>query len=382
MLRIARNTIFPGLAYLYLFDNTGIILAVLALGCLVRPASARGLHARRGCQEYLESYEKLGSYGGAEGVHQKGWKTRGGYFKTVRNINSAEECFQACVDTSKCWSFTYVDSRSKCSMSSKKGSTSSSTGSSSLVQFCPSNGGIAGFIVTRQSSPSGGSSSGGSSSGYTAEDVRQHNSQKSAWVIMDGSVYDVTSLLNSHPGGSSVILNAAGGDAASAFKAGSHSSSNRRAMEKYKIGPLVTSSSTTNNPPSTPDTSSGTKTYTASDVETHSNSNSAWAVVDGGVYDLTDFIRLHPGGSSAILNAAGMDASDTFNRNHSPSDRRTLEAYKIGSFDASSGTLPAATCESDDEDDDDFRGENEAEADDDAGEGEAETDDDESDDDD
>lgn len=377
MLRIARNTIFPGLAYLYLFDNTGIILAVLALGCLVRPASARGLHARRGCQEYLESYEKLGSYGGAEGVHQKGWKTRGGYFKTVRNINSAEECFQACVDTSKCWSFTYVDSRSKCSMSSKKGSTSSSTGSSSLVQFCPSNGGIAGFIVTRQSSPSGGSSS-----GYTAEDVRQHNSQKSAWVIMDGSVYDVTSLLNSHPGGSSVILNAAGGDAASAFKAGSHSSSNRRAMEKYKIGPLVTSSSTTNNPPSTPDTSSGTKTYTASDVETHSNSNSAWAVVDGGVYDLTDFIRLHPGGSSAILNAAGMDASDTFNRNHSPSDRRTLEAYKIGSFDASSGTLPAATCESDDEDDDDFRGENEAESDDDAGEGEAETDDDESDDDD
>jgi L-lactate dehydrogenase (cytochrome) len=40
---------------------------------------------------------------------------------------------------------------------------------------------------------------------------------KSCWTIINGRVYDFTNFINRHPGGSSVILNAAGKDGAQAF---------------------------------------------------------------------------------------------------------------------------------------------------------------------
>lgn len=324
-----------------------MLLALLALGCLMHPAAARSLSAQKGCQNYLASGSKLGSYSGADGIYQKGIKTRGGYFKTVRKIKSVQACFEACVDTSTCWSFTYDENRSSCSLSSKKGTTSSSA-SSSLVQFCSSNGKktSAGFVASRQSSTSNG--------GITAAEVSQHSSQSSAWVIVDGNVYDVTKLLKSHPGGSSVILNVAGKDASSAFKSGGHSASNKRSLESYKIGPLGTASSPSATGGSSP--SGTTKTYSVSDVQTHNSRNSAWVVVNDMVYDLTDFVNRHPGGSSAILKVAGKDGSSAFNKRgrHSPSDRRTLQAYMIGSLDTASGSFPAndPSFLGDDDDDD------------------------------
>lgn len=48
---------------------------------------------------------------------------------------------------------------------------------------------------------------------YTFDDVQQHRSQDSCWVILYGNVYDVTSFLPQHPGGSKIILQLAGKDA-------------------------------------------------------------------------------------------------------------------------------------------------------------------------
>ncbi|KAK3636627.1 hypothetical protein LTR56_014100 [Elasticomyces elasticus] len=48
---------------------------------------------------------------------------------------------------------------------------------------------------------------------YTYEDVQQHRSTDSCWVVLYGSVYDVTPFLPSHPGGSKIILQLAGTDA-------------------------------------------------------------------------------------------------------------------------------------------------------------------------
>jgi len=44
-------------------------------------------------------------------------------------------------------------------------------------------------------------------------DVRSHNTANSCWVIINGTVYDVTELLETHPGGKHVILKVAGTDA-------------------------------------------------------------------------------------------------------------------------------------------------------------------------
>lgn len=48
---------------------------------------------------------------------------------------------------------------------------------------------------------------------YTYEDLQAHRSSSSCWVVLYGQVYDVTSFLPDHPGGSNIILQLAGTDA-------------------------------------------------------------------------------------------------------------------------------------------------------------------------
>ena len=45
---------------------------------------------------------------------------------------------------------------------------------------------------------------------YTLEEVRQHDSAESCWVVIDGSVYDVTSFQHIHPGSRVPLLQHAG----------------------------------------------------------------------------------------------------------------------------------------------------------------------------
>lgn len=48
-------------------------------------------------------------------------------------------------------------------------------------------------------------------------EVAKNNSRSSCWVIIDGSVYDLTKWIAQHPGGASNILNLCGSDGTSAF---------------------------------------------------------------------------------------------------------------------------------------------------------------------
>ena len=52
---------------------------------------------------------------------------------------------------------------------------------------------------------------------FTLEQVATHNSETDCWVIIGCQVYDVTSFLNDHPGGSRAILLFAGKDATEEF---------------------------------------------------------------------------------------------------------------------------------------------------------------------
>ncbi|KAH8113974.1 FMN-dependent dehydrogenase-domain-containing protein [Phellopilus nigrolimitatus] len=53
---------------------------------------------------------------------------------------------------------------------------------------------------------------------FTLDDIAQHNSSKSCWVIIQNKVYDVTDFLSEHPGGAKVILKYAGKDATAAYE--------------------------------------------------------------------------------------------------------------------------------------------------------------------
>ncbi|KJA29265.1 hypothetical protein HYPSUDRAFT_32665 [Hypholoma sublateritium FD-334 SS-4] len=53
---------------------------------------------------------------------------------------------------------------------------------------------------------------------WTLQQVAQHNSSNSCWVIIQNKVYDVTDFLAEHPGGPEIILKYAGRDATSVYE--------------------------------------------------------------------------------------------------------------------------------------------------------------------
>lgn len=48
-------------------------------------------------------------------------------------------------------------------------------------------------------------------------ELQRHTTQSSLWVLIGGTVYDVTSLLSSHPGGTGPLFKYAGKDATWAY---------------------------------------------------------------------------------------------------------------------------------------------------------------------
>lgn len=76
---------------------------------------------------------------------------------------------------------------------------------------------------------------------FTWEQVALHNTEESAWIAVDGKVYDVTDFVDRHPGGKEILLLAVGRDATDLFVS-YHPFTNtpRKVLEKYCIGKLVT----------------------------------------------------------------------------------------------------------------------------------------------
>ncbi|KAI9926331.1 hypothetical protein AWENTII_007116 [Aspergillus wentii] len=68
---------------------------------------------------------------------------------------------------------------------------------------------------------------------------------------------------------------------------------------------------------------------TREEVEKHASAASCWVAIHGSVYDVTDFIPSHPGGSSVILRCAGKDATDEFDSVH---DKELLQSLPASSF--------------------------------------------------
>ena len=71
--------------------------------------------------------------------------------------------------------------------------------------------------------------------------------------------------------------------------------------------------------------------FTLAQVSERNSAAECWVVIDGGVYDLTQWIRSHPGGSGAILNLCGKDGSASFTSQHGGQARpsSTLDGYYL-----------------------------------------------------
>jgi cytochrome b involved in lipid metabolism len=78
--------------------------------------------------------------------------------------------------------------------------------------------------------------------------------------------------------------------------------------------------------------SSDFETLSIEAVAANSSEESCWSIIEGNVYDLTDWIDAHPGGSSRILGLCGSDGTSQFLGQHSGSSSAlgTLDRYLLG----------------------------------------------------
>ncbi|KAI5996501.1 hypothetical protein F5J12DRAFT_854000, partial [Pisolithus orientalis] len=82
---------------------------------------------------------------------------------------------------------------------------------------------------------------------FTTEDVANHKSSGSCWVVLHGKVYDVTAFIPDHPGGEDFILKNAGKDVENIMKdkdLHDHSDAAYDMLEEYVIGRLGTEATT------------------------------------------------------------------------------------------------------------------------------------------
>merc|ERR1712217_495649 len=71
----------------------------------------------------------------------------------------------------------------------------------------------------------------------------------------------------------------------------------------------------------------------ADEVAKHATDKDCWVIVGDEVYDVTDFLKDHPGGKKAIMLFAGKDATEEFDMLH---DRKVIKKYGL-----SQGTVVA-----------------------------------------
>ncbi len=105
---------------------------------------------------------------------------------------------------------------------------------------------VTGFILTQKTSAPGTENSKAVTSrtdSISAATVSTHSSKSDCWTTIDGSVYNITEFVSSHPGGD-VIVQACGTDGTDLFNnregnGKKHSPTADVILAKYKIGEIT-----------------------------------------------------------------------------------------------------------------------------------------------
>ncbi|OWZ17759.1 Nitrate reductase [Phytophthora megakarya] len=81
------------------------------------------------------------------------------------------------------------------------------------------------------------------------------------------------------------------------------------------------------------------RAITMEEVSLHNTEEDCWSVLDGKVYNMTPYLKFHPGGVSDLMLSAGGDCTDLFNEKHPwVNGHSMLEKCYIGQLDPDSVT--------------------------------------------
>lgn len=70
--------------------------------------------------------------------------------------------------------------------------------------------------------------------------------------------------------------------------------------------------------------------YTMEEVSSHDTAGDCWMIISSKVYDVTDYVSIHPGGEN-ILQGCGKDSTVLFeNQGHSLNAKSLKENYYVG----------------------------------------------------
>lgn len=71
---------------------------------------------------------------------------------------------------------------------------------------------------------------------------------------------------------------------------------------------------------------------TSDEVKKHNSASDCWSIIDGVVYDLTNWVDSHPGGASRITAICGKDGTSSFLGQHSNSNsaKSRLKGFELG----------------------------------------------------
>ncbi|XP_008284757.1 fatty acid 2-hydroxylase [Stegastes partitus] len=86
--------------------------------------------------------------------------------------------------------------------------------------------------------------------------------------------------------------------------------------------------------------------FSEREVARHRTADSCWVLLGTRVYDVTAFLRMHPGGEALIRSRSGKDVSQEMEgppHRHSENARRWMEQYYIGELDRDGGAQEAQT---------------------------------------
>ena len=72
--------------------------------------------------------------------------------------------------------------------------------------------------------------------------------------------------------------------------------------------------------------------YTRAELAKHNKEDDLWVSVGGKVYDLTDFLRKHPGGVNLLLENGGKEITTLFHSMHSPTAIDRVQEHYIGNL--------------------------------------------------
>ncbi|KIM85387.1 hypothetical protein PILCRDRAFT_778154 [Piloderma croceum F 1598] len=97
--------------------------------------------------------------------------------------------------------------------------------------------------------------------------------------------------------------------------------------------------------------------WTLQQVAKHNTPSSCWVIINNKVYDVTDFLTEHPGGSSIILKYAGRDATAAYEPIHPPDalDKNLSKDKHLGELDTAAAKEVAREAESREKTQDEIR---------------------------